>query len=167
MTHKLLAALIALPLAGCSTNSLLPSSSEQFQVDSVPVGASVKVLGESMGQTPMTLSTRDVFPQSFAHEKQHLYGRIELTYPGCEPSITTVSSRIISHGLKTKLKCRDNAQATDQIQTKPTTATVTPTPASKPVELKLRLKKLKELYQEELISEEEYAEKRRALLEEL
>lgn len=157
MSHKLLATLIALPLVGCSGTSLIPSSSDQIQVDSVPVGASVIVLGEAMGQTPMTLTTRDVFPQSFAQEKQHLYGRIELTYPGCEPSITTVSSRIISNGLKAKLKCRDKPQA----------ATISTTPRTEPVELKLRLQKLKELYQEELINEEEYATKRKELLEEL
>lgn len=157
MSHKLIATLIALPLVGCSGNSLLPSSSNQIQIDSVPVGASVIVLGKAMGQTPMNLSTRDVFPQSFAQEKQHLYGRIELTYPGCEPFITTVSSRIISNGLKAKLDCREPPQTT----------MTSPTPRTEPVELKLRLQQLKELYQEELISEQEYATKRRKLLEEL
>ena len=161
MTHKLLATLIVLPLAGCTGNSLLPSSSDTFQVDSVPVGASVIVLGEAMGQTPMTLSTHDVFPQSYDQDKQHLYGRVELTYPGCESTLTTISSRVIGHGLNAKLKCGD----TNPTQEKPQAVIVEPTPRSEPSELKLRLQKLKELYQEELISEEEYAEKRRALLE--
>lgn len=167
MTHKLLATLIALPLVGCSANSLLPSSTDQIHVDSVPVGASVIILGEAMGQTPMTLTTRDVFPQSFAQEKQHLYGRIALSYPGCEPFITTVSSRIISNGLKAKLECRDKTQTVTQDEHKPQQATAIPTPRSDSAELKLRLKELKELYQEELISEDEYATKRKQLLEEL
>lgn len=163
MTHKLLATLIALPLAGCSGNSLISASNDTFQVDSVPVGASVIVLGEAMGQTPMTLSTRDVFPQSYDQGRQHLYGRVELTYPGCESSLTTVSSRVLAHGLKAKLKCDVETQTKEA----PAADILEPTSQSEPVALKLRLQKLKELYQEELISEEEYAEKRRKLLEEL
>ncbi len=163
MSHKLLATLFALPLVGCSGNSLLPSSNDNFQVDSVPVGASVIVLGEAVGQTPITLSTRDVFPQSYDQDKQHLYGRVELAYPGCESSLTTVSSRVLGHGLKVKLKCGDTTQTPET----PVSVIVESAPQSESVALKLRLKRLKELYQEELISEEEYAEKRRKLLDEL
>jgi hypothetical protein len=145
---------------------MVSSSRDQFLVDSAPVGASVLVLGETMGQTPLTLNTRAVFPQSFPSEKQHLYGRIELTYPGCEPFITTVSSRIISEGLTARLSCRE------QPPTSPTSAFTHPAPspsssAAKPLEIKPRLQQLKQLFEEGLISEGDYAAKRQQLLQEL
>ena len=162
MSYKLLATLIVLPLIGCSGSPLVSSSRGQFLVDSAPVGASVLVLGETMGQTPLTLNTRDVFPQSFPGEKQHLYGRIELTYPGCEPFITTVSSRIINEGLTARLACREQPATA---VTHPAPSPSSPTP--QPLELKPRLKQLKQLFEEGLISEEEYATKRQQLLQEL
>jgi hypothetical protein len=161
MRYKLLAILIVLPLSGCAGNSLLSSPRNQFLVDSAPVGASVLVLGETMGQTPLNVRTRDVFPQSFDPKKQHLYGRVELTYPGCEPFITTVSSRVISEGLNARLTCREQDRPQE-----PTTAMpqATSTPQAKPLELKQRLQQLKELFEEGLISEQDYATKRHELL---
>ncbi|MEN8170643.1 MAG: PEGA domain-containing protein [Pseudomonadota bacterium] len=164
MKYHLLTTFIALPLFGCSGNTLIPSHSDQISVDSVPVGASVLVLGEAMGQTPMSLSTRDVFPQSFELEKQHLYGRIQLTYPGCEPFITTVSSRIVSDGLKAELDCVDSNVPQEKASVSPQAETP---PETEPSELKQRLQQLKGLFEEELISEQDYAEKRRQLLEQL
>jgi hypothetical protein len=161
MKYKIIATLMVLPLAACSGNSLLPSQRDRFEVESTPTGASVRLLGEIVGKTPMSLNTRAVFPQNFPYDKQHLYGRIELSYPGCEPFSTTVSSRIISEGLKARLKCNDSHQLTPQ--------TVAPvaTPRTEQGELKHRLLQLKELYEEGLISEQDYVEKRRQLLEEL
>ena len=160
MKRPLTLTLLSLSICACSGNSLIPSQQEEFQVDSIPVGASVLVLGEALGQTPMTIATRTVFPQNFESSKQHLYGRVELRYPGCQPMITAVSSRIISSGLKANLDCGTTSQQTaPAIQ--PSTVITQPKP------LKLRLEKLKELYQEGLISESDYDEKRRQLLEEL
>lgn len=173
MNLKYLSTLIVLPLIGCSGNSLLPSQSGSFKVDSAPVGASVLVLGEAMGQTPMLLTTSEVFPHSFDHDKQHLYGRIQLSHPGCEPFITTVSSRIISDGLNARLKCRDANQPQQQtdMSAQPTAAPQMATPIATPqtntTGLKPRLQQLKELFEEGLISEEDYAAKRRQILEEL
>ena len=163
MNQLLTLSILSLSISACGGNSLLPSQQQQFQVDSVPVGASVLVLGEAMGQTPLTLSTRTVFPQTFDDSRQHLYGRIELRHPGCTPLITTVSSRIISSGLKAKLECGAG------MQRQPTVHPATSTPVATPEmpRLKQRLQQLRELYQEGLISEEEYDEKRRQLLDEL
>lgn len=161
MKRPLTLSILTLSMSACGGNSLLPSQQEQFKVDSVPVGASVLVLGEAMGQTPMMLSTRTVFPQNFELSEQHLYGRIELRHPGCEPLITTVSSRIISSGLKARLQCDTAAQ--EQQASPP----AFPSPASETTPLKQRLQTLKELYQEGLISEEDYDVKRRQLLDEL
>jgi hypothetical protein len=159
MKRPLILLIFSLSISACGANSLLPPQQERFQVDSVPVGASVLVLGEAMGQTPMMLSSHEVFPQTFDDSRQHLYGRIELRHPGCEPFITTVSSRIISSGLKAKLECDHGLQEPPAITTPALAPEVTP--------LKQRLRELKAWYQEGLISEKEYDEKRRQLLEEL
>ena len=117
-----------------------------------------------MGQTPISLQTRDVFPQNFDHAKQHLYGRIEISYPGCEPFITTVSSRIISNGLTARLNCRDSKETPPESAVNPQIETTSQT---EPTGLRKRLLQLKELFEEGLISEQDYAEKRSQLLEEL
>ena len=160
MMRHLIAGLCGLTLTACSGNSLLPAQQGSFQVDSVPVGASVLVLGEAMGQTPMTLLRSDVFPRNYDFDKQHLYGRIELRHPGCNPFITTVSSRVLSDGLKAKLECEEMATTSPVLQ---------PVPAQQKEDssLKQRMIKLKDLYEEGLISEQEYEAKRRQLLEEL
>ena len=167
MNYRLLTSFLSLPLAACSGNILLPSQQESIRVDSVPVGASVLVLGEAMGQTPINLTTRDVFPQSYDHEKQHLYGRIELSHPGCAPFITTVNTRIISEGLNAHLKCAKSESPDKPTTTSPKTAPVAVTAQGQPITIKQRLRQAKELFDEGLISEQEYAEKRRQLLEEL
>ncbi len=164
MQQRLTLSLLTASLCACSGNSLLTGQQRSFQVDSVPVGASVLVLGEAMGQTPLTLHTRDVFPQSYAHDKQHLYGRVEIRHPGCKTFTTTVSSRIISHGLNARLECDEKPTAPPAAQVEQQTA---PLQRQQPQPLKQRLIRLKELYQEGLISEPEYEAKRKQLLEEL
>ncbi len=166
MPRNLFTILTLLPLLGCSAIHS-KSDEEMFKVDSVPVGASVLVMGEAMGQTPMSLHKRDVFPRLFAPLKQHLYGRIELIHPGCEPFVSTVNSRIISEGLNARLNCDSSA---------PPVTSPTPQPQQSPdiaaegevsATLRQRLQRLKALFEEKLISEEDYATKRRQLLEEL
>lgn len=170
MRYRHLSVLIVLPLIGCSGNPLFSSARDQFLVDSAPVGASVLVLGETVGQTPLTLRKQDVFPQSFDPGKKHLYGRIELVYPGCERFIATVSSRVINEGITARLDCGDGtateALPAPAITTEPAAGEVaqpvTPAPG-----LKQRLRQLKELFDEGLISEEEYHSKRSELLQAL
>ena len=157
MKQPLMAPLLLLCLSACSGNSLTPSQGATFQVDSVPVGASVLVLGEAVGQTPMVLQRSDVFPHNFDHDKQHLYGRVELRHPGCNAYITTVSSHVLSDGLKAKLECGEKTtkEAASEVR------------QSEDSSLKHRLIKLKEIYEEGLISDEEYEAKRQQLLDEL
>lgn len=163
MKRHLTLSLLIISLSACSGTSLLTRQQRTFQVDSVPVGASVLVLGEAMGQTPLTLHTRDVFPQNFAHDKQHLYGRVEIRHPGCKAFITTVSSRIISDGLNAKLEC--SGKTTSAVSPQPPQLGETVESATS--NLKQRLRKLQELYDEGLISDTEYQQKRQQLLDEL
>ena len=160
MIRHLMTGLCALGLAACSGNPLIPPQQESFKVDSLPVGASVLVLDEAMGQTPMTLHRRDVFPRNYDQDKQHLYGRVELRHPGCKPFITTVSSRVLNDGLKAKLECGEQTAA-------PAAPQPAPIQQEEDSSLKQRLIKLKELHEEGLINDEEYEAKRRQLLEEL
>ena len=160
MTRNLFTTLTLLPLLGCSAFPNSPNGA-MIKVDSVPVGASVLVMGEVMGQTPMSLRKREVFPHLFAPQNQHLYGHIKLTYPGCEPFVTSVSSDIVSNGLKARLNC-DNPPPLTPAQPAKTS------PADNASEgLRQRLQQLKSLFEEGLISEQDYASKRRQLLEEL
>ncbi len=137
-------------LTACAGDSLLPTQSEQFQVSSKPAGATVYIMGKEVGKTPLDVATNQLFPISYPKELESKFGKIELKYPGCEPYIKPVSGRILADGLKAKLDCASQAS--------PVTATRTPHE---------RLRQLKSIYDEGLISKEEYQEKRQSILNEL
>lgn len=142
-------------LSGCAGDSLMPRSSDHFAVTSEPSGATVYVMGDVAGKTPLELSTSQVFPVTYPYELQSKYGKIELTYPGCEPYRRRVSNSVLANGLKAKLDCPQAAAP----------AAVAPRAAT--MDIETRLRKLKGLFDEGLITEEEYNSKRQAILQEL
>lgn len=142
-------------LSGCAGDSLMPQSIDHFAVASEPSGATVYAMGNVVGTTPLELSTNQVFPVTYPYELQSKYGKVELTYPGCEPYSRTVSNSVLANGLKAKLNCPQAAAPA---------AIAAPAPT---MDVETRLRKLKGLFDEGLITEEEYNNKRQAILQEL
>ncbi|MDH5785120.1 MAG: hypothetical protein OEZ16_05845 [Chromatiales bacterium] len=165
MKRKVTLTFLAASLTACGGNSLLPSQQQSFSVDSLPPGASVIIMDEAVGQTPITLTAHQVFPQNFDHSKQHLYGRVELHYPGCKPFITAISGQILSSGLNARLECRDEPSGVFAPSAEHAKSFAGEERQEKT--LKQRLRQLKELHEEGLIDEHDYREKRRQLLEAL
>jgi hypothetical protein len=142
-------------LSGCAGDSLMPQSIDRFAVTSEPSGATVYAMGNVAGTTPLELSTSQVFPVTYPYELQSKYGKIELSYPGCEPYSRTVSNSVLANGLKAKLDCPQPAVPA---------AVTAPAPT---MDIEARLRKLKELFDKGLVTEEEYNSKRQAILQEL
>lgn len=144
----------ALLIGGCTGDRLLIADTSQFQVNSEPQGATVIVMGKAVGTTPMTLESKSVFPTSYPAALENQYGTVTLQHTGCEEYHKRVSNRILDSGLEAKLNC-----AATPIHRAEST--------SPSHDTRSRLIRLKSLFEEGLISEQEYRTKRSAILEEL
>ncbi len=83
-THRLATLFCMLPvLPGC-TGTAFVSSSETVSVTSEPPGAMAYVMGESVGETPLSIKQKDLFPTVYDQSKQDLYGTILFKKTGCE-----------------------------------------------------------------------------------
>lgn len=142
--------------AACSTGSsakYFPAAGDNpINIASEPSGAAVYVMGEKIGETPIAISHRDVFPNIYPHGKESVYGRITLKKEGCADLTRTVSSEISSAGLSAKLDCGASAP--------------TATPRGNET-VEQRLNKIKELLGKGLISEEEAKQARMRVLGDL
>lgn len=145
---------ITIILIGCGHSTLTPTSSDQLKVISEPLEAEVYVMDKLVGHTPLELSIRKIFPVTYPPEKEHLYGKVVLIKKGCEKMVVPVSMKRLSEGVHARLECK-------QAGTKAKTDT------NKPDNIKLRLKTLKGLREEDLISEKEYQQIRQRILDTL
>ena len=136
-------------LSACAGSGMIPRDANQFTVASSPSGATVHVMGKELGVTPLEVTKEQVFPLTYPKELENKFGRIELSYPGCAPYESPVSGYILSSGLKAKLVCHAEAKTTA---------------GENPQE---RLRQLKAIFEEGLISKEEYQAKRQRILEDL
>jgi hypothetical protein len=160
---KALALFNLLLIAGCSstegTGNLFPAAGNNpIKIESVPSGAEVYVMGEKVGVTPLQISHKDVFPNTYPRDKESAYGRITLKKEGCSDFTRTVSAEISSAGMHAKLDCGDINPAS------PGTSKDAPR-SSETVEQ--RLDKIKDLLNKGLITEEEAQTARARVLNDL
>jgi hypothetical protein len=127
-----------------------------IRIESEPSGAEVYVMGERIGVTPIKISPREVFPNTYRKEQESLYGKVILKKAGCSDFTRTVNTKIANVGLLAQLECGDwnpprkSREASD---------------AGESVEQ--RLGKIKDLLNKELITEEEAKKARARVLNEL
>lgn len=155
MNRTILSSLLATTLStvllsGCAGDSMIPKQTTQFTVTSKPAGATVYVMGKEVGKTPLEITTNQVFPVTYPKELENKFGRVELKYPGCQPYEKPVSGSIMANGLKAHLKCTSLAAPAESSKT-----------ASE------RLRQLKSLFDEGLITKDEYKAKRQKILQDL
>jgi PEGA domain len=147
-------------VAGCSSpGGLFPAvGNDPFKVDSDPVGAAVFVMGENIGVTPVMISHKDVFPNTYPREKEALYGRVTLKKEGCVDFTRTISTEISNNGLRAHLDCATTDSA----------ASGTAGDGRHGVEtVEQRLARIKDLLGKGLITEEEAGRARARILNEL
>ncbi len=150
-------------VAGCSsmggTGNLFPAAGDNpIKIESEPSGAEVYVMGEKAGVTPLQISHKNVFPNTYPKGKESVYGRITLKKAGCLDFTRTVNAEISSVGLRAQLDCGDMNPAS------PSTSGDAPR-SSEAVEQ--RLDKIKDLLNKGLITEEEAKKAREHILNDL
>ena len=148
-------------LCGCANSSLTPQNNSHFPVNSQPPGATVFVMAEAIGTTPLELSSSQVFPVTYPMALQDKYGKIEMTFPGCRPYEKTVSNSVVAKGLNAKLECGEQMTPDNKAAALPSS----PPPAT--ADIQERLRKLKDIFDEGLISKDEYDIKRQSILQDL
>ena len=142
-------------VSACSGNSLSLKNSNEIHVNSEPSGASVYVMGKLLGTTPTVIKVSAVYPVTYSQENEQYYGRITLMHESCSDRTITISSRMLSDGLKAKLDCtKGKGQAVEVLPL-----------GGKSVNQ--RLKELQVLKDDGLINEEEYRKIRIRILESL
>ena len=151
-------------------------------------------MGKSVGETPLKIKQMDVFPTVYDQDKKNLYGIIQIKKPGCQDFNKRVSSGVVGKGIDAKLDCGTKStgqpamMAPEQTpehtpeQTPEKTPEHTPeqTPEKTPEKtpehtleqalpktIKQRLLRLNELRDEGLITEEEYRNARKGILDAL
>jgi hypothetical protein len=160
---KALALFSLLLAAGCSPiggpGNYFPAAGDNpIKIESDPSGAAVYVMGEKVGVTPLKISHKDVFPNTYPKEKESVYGRITLKKEGCSDFTRTVSAEIGNAGLHARLDCGD-------INPAPSKTSRDAPRSSETVEQ--RLDKIKDLLNKGLITEEEAKQARERILKDL
>lgn len=151
-TPLILSLMLLLP--ACSQTPLISGNDSKITVSSEPSGASIYVMGKMIAETPAVIDLSAVYPVTYAPELQGVYGRIMLKHEGCEDRIITVSSGMISNGLKTA-----DCVTAEEPQG------VVPASMAKPVAQ--RLQELQALKDKGLLSDEEYQVIRNRILNSL
>lgn len=100
-------ALLALGIAAAATAQGLKIG--MLQIESTPSGAEVELIGGPAGRTPLAISERDIYPNTYADDRIDLYGVVVLHHPGCEPLRHRVTQGDITGGLRLKLDCTNLA----------------------------------------------------------
>jgi hypothetical protein len=149
--------------AGCSSmdgaSNFFPSAGDNpIKIESDPSGAEVYVMGEKIGVTPLKISQKDVFPNTYPKEKESLYGTVTLKKAGCSDFTRTVNAKISNVGLRAQLDCGEMNPASS------------PTSRDAPrisETVEQRLDKIKDLLNKGLITEEEAKKAREHILNDL
>lgn len=141
-------------LSGCN-GGLINGNHNLLPVRSEPSGASVYVMGEQQGVTPMTLNITKLYPVAYSKENEQDYGRITLKHEGCSDLTVKVTNDMTGKGLKEKLACvgdDKNIEKEAILSDK---------------SIRQRLQELKMLKDDGLIDGEEYQKIRRRILQSL
>jgi hypothetical protein len=152
--HVLTVAVASILGSACSSNTIFDADPSRFTVTSTPTGATVYVMGQALGVTPQEIRREQVFPGTYPSQLQAEYGTLTLEYQGCETYRKSVNNTILEDGLNATLKCK-STEAPAAI------------PMAPALSIKQRLIELKSLYDEGLITEQEYKERRKAVLNDI
>ncbi|WP_428624194.1 PEGA domain-containing protein [Sedimenticola sp.] len=164
MKRPILPVLLAGALtSACTAHTMFYADPSRFTVTSTPAGATVYVMGQVLGTTPLEIRRDQVFPATYPSQLEAEYGYVTLRYQDCEPYRQSITNKILENDLKVTLACGNNTlPAAIPLPTLKTA----PKPATPP-SIRHRLLELKQLYSDGLISEQEYSERRKAILNEL
>ncbi len=166
-------------LTGCTGLGAI-AGDDTLAVTSTPPQATVFVMEEAVGQTPLKLSQQTLFPATYPQDKQHLYGQVTIKKAGCKDYVAQIGSRTIARGLDVTLDCGGDSGTGTPATPAPATApaagtdstmvrepqTLSPGMTGNP-SAKQRLQRIDALKQEGLIDDNEYQAIRQRILDSL
>lgn len=180
-----------LPLLQACTGIGGVSGDMPLKVASEPTAATVYIMGKAIGETPIMIPQQQLYPAGYDADNQQLYGTLLIRKAGCRDLRKRIRYQDFDTGLSVKLDCDAAPTSLGQDRTAPTrgadsapgsetpTQTIaTPRHADmtgtdeagrQPAEitLKQRLIRIEELKRDGLISDEEYRQVRKRILDAL
>jgi hypothetical protein len=139
---------------------VVSGKSDRINLESDPAGATAYADGSELGTTPLAIVPGEHFRSGFAGLSYRYQGKLTFRRPGCEPHTIEVNDYILSRDVHAKLKCdpdfRPPAAVSGQAQVAPT--------SDKPMD---RLERIEALRKKGLISDEEYGNLRKRVIDEL
>lgn len=144
---------------------------QRIRIESTPGGAAVSTIVGKRGVTPLSITERDIYPNTYPDAKVDLYGKVVVSKPGCETITRRVTLDDIKNGLDIRLDCAASTPVADrktvgQPQAIPKPEKSATSKAEPLSERRLRqLKVLDELFEDKLISAEEERAIRKRIFE--
>lgn len=142
----------------------------KLRIESVPTAAEVELIGGKVGTSPLAVSERDIYPNSYPDARADLYGTVTLRHAGCEPLRHRVTLSDLKQDLHLRLDCGAAATqaALPPLPTAPAPSTTRASSTSLDTIPQRRLRQLQvlqELLDEGLISPAEEQRARRGILQ--
>jgi len=150
-------------LLGVSIYLQACGGTRMVNVDSVPSGANVIADGKHIGTTPMQFSAEEVFPAHWYSGSYMVKGSLELEKEGCNKMEMSVNDFVLSKDINKTLDCKQDLVIKEGAEAPVVDSSSTKT--EKDVEE--RLNQLKDIYEKDLITKEEYQEQRLRILNQL
>lgn len=171
MLNRLLTMIIVLSCATSSYSGELKI--KRIRVESTPDGAVVSTIVGERGVTPLSITERDIYPNTYPKAKVDLYGKVIVSKPGCETLTRRVTLDDIKHGLDIQLDCTASTSVADRKAVAKPQAIPKPEPSAAAVAEPMsarrlrQLKVLNELLDDKLITAEEERAIRKRIFEHL
>jgi len=154
-----------------TTGNTAESEIRRMRIESDPSGAAVSSIVGRLGVTPLSISGREIYPNTYPDEKAALYGKVVISKTGCKTITRRVTPGDIKRGLDIQLDCAVPVSTVDnEVEGEPQVIQKSRDSASSISESlserRLRqLKVLNELLDDGLISEEEERAFRKRIFE--
>jgi len=146
---------------------------QRIRIESTPAGAAVSTIVGKHGATPLSITERDIYPNSYPEAKVDLYGKVVISQSGCKTVTRRITIDDIKTGLDIQLDCTEStpvvkleAAGKPQAIQKPEQSATSTTEALSERRLR-QLKVLNELLDDKLISADEEQAIRKRIFESL
>lgn len=106
--HGAVAATLGVLLAGqhaAATTAGGLLATRGIAIDSTPAGAAVYVIGGKAGVTPLTITERDIYPNTYPEDRAQMYGKVFIKKPGCADYSRRLTLEDIDRGVHARLEC--------------------------------------------------------------
>ena len=144
---------------------------QRIRIESTPDGAEITTIVGRQGVTPLSITERDIYPNTYPEAKVDLYGKVVIRKPGCETITRRVMLDDIKNGLDIQLDCSASTPVADRKAVAKPQAIPKPEQSASSVAEPLsarrlrQLKVLDELLDDMLISAEEERAIRKRIFE--